>query len=96
MITITQRNKMKKAFKNGYVCGVQDILNTKKVVNKLGYPHSLSYICQVFNGHKSNLEIENALIELYSKKREELAKIRAERKRIFDTKKPEARTSGKF
>lgn len=94
MITITQRNKMKKAFKNGYVCGVQDILDTKKITNKSGNAHSLSYICQVFNGHKSDLNIENALIELYSKKREEHAKMRVERKQIFDTKKPEARTSG--
>lgn len=94
MITITQRNKMKKAFKNGYVSGVQEILNTNKITNKSGNQHSLSYICQVFNGQKSDLNIENALIELYSKKREQLAKIRAERKKIFDTKKPEARTSG--
>lgn len=96
MITITQRNKMKKAFKNGYVIGVQEILDTKKITNKTGNQHSLSYICQVFNGRKSDLNIENALIELYSKKREELAKIRAERKMIFDTKKPEARTSGRI
>lgn len=94
MITITQRNKMKKAFKKGYVFGVQEILNTKNITNKSGNAHSLSYICQVFNGRKSDLNIENALIELYSKKREELAKIRAERKYLFDTKKPEARTSG--
>ena len=96
MITITQRNKMKKAFKNSYVCGVQEILNAKNITNKAGNPHSLSYICQVFNGRKSDLNIENALIELYSRKKDELAKIRAERKRIFDTKKPEARTSGEI
>lgn len=95
MITITQRNKMKKAFKNGYVIGVQAILYANGVTNKTGNPHSLSYICQVFNGHKSDLHIENALIELYAKKREELAKTRAERKRIFEIKKPEARTSGR-
>jgi len=96
MITITQRNKMKKAFKNGYVCGVQEILEAKKITNKSGNSHSLSYICQVFNGHKSDLNIENALIEFYSKKREELVKMRVERKKIFETKKPEARTSGRI
>ena len=96
MITITQRNKMKKAFKNSYVCGVQEILDANKITNKSGNPHSLSYICQVFNGRKSDLNIENALIELYSRKKDELTKIRAERKRIFDTKKPEARTSGEI
>lgn len=96
MITITQRNKMKKAFKKGYVFGVQEILEAKKITNKSGNSHSLSYICQVFNGHKNDINIENALIELYSRKKEELAKIRAERKKIFETKKPEARTSGRI
>lgn len=96
MVTITQRNKMKKAFKQGYIRKVQEILNTKNITNKTGNPHSFGYISNVFNGHKSDTNIENALIELYIHSREELAKIRAERKQIFDTKKPEARTSGRI
>lgn len=96
MITATQRNKMKKAFKQGYMRMVQDILKSKNITNKNGGQHSFGYICNVFNGRNNDHQIEEALIELYVKSKEEHAKTRIIRKEIFDTKKPEAGTSGKI
>lgn len=96
MITVGQRKKMKKTFKQGYMRDVQNILIRKNITNKKGETHSCSYISNVFNGICSDLKIEEALIELYTTTREELVKIRVERKKIFDTKKPEAATSGRI
>ncbi len=96
MITQAQKNKMKKVFKRGYLLNIQNILREKNITNVSGKDHSFGYICNVLNGRNSDHQIEEALIELYCQTKEELAKIRIERKRIFDTKKPEARTPGKI
>lgn len=97
MITVRQRNKMKKVFKNGYSKGVQALLKEKGVVNRRGLPFGEFYINHVFNGRNSNIEIENALIELYEKKDIELKIIHNKRKEVFNKKrKPEAGTSGQI
>lgn len=93
MITITEREKMKKAFKNGYSKDVQAILNSKGIVRKNGIPHGQSYINHVFNGRNTNDAIEEALFELYQKRIHEIAKKHTLRKAILDNKKTEAGTS---
>lgn len=68
MITVAHRKKLKKAFRNGYLEGVREILNTKKIVSKKGNPFSDSYISHVFNGRNENEAIEEAIFELYQKR----------------------------
>jgi methyltransferase-like protein len=68
MITVAQRKKLKKVFKNGYSQGVKAILEEKKIVNKKGNPFSESYINHVFNGRNTNDAIEEAIFELYQKR----------------------------
>lgn len=87
MITVGQRNKMKKAFKTGYSRDVQTILKEKGIVNKKGVPFGESYINHVFNGRNSNDDIEDALFELYQKRLYEVSKKRIERKAILENKK---------
>lgn len=98
MITLTQKNKMKKLFKKvlpkGYSKEVQDKLNEKGIVTKKGKEFGISYITHVFNGRNSNLDIEETIIALYEEKKNELLEISKRRKEIFSTKKPEAGTPG--
>lgn len=83
MITVAQRKKLKKAFKNGYSQGVKEILTSKNVVGKNGNPFSDSYVSHVFNGRNENESIEEAFFEMYHKRVYEL-KIKKElRNRIL-------------
>ncbi len=94
MITTAQRNKMRKVFKKGYSKDVQVLLHEKSVFNKKGLPFGESYINHVFNGRNTNLDIEEAIFELYQKRYNEEKKIRSRRKEILSTKKPDAGNIG--
>lgn len=84
MITLAQRKKMKKVFKNKYSKSVQELLNQKGVVSKKEKPFSISYISLVFNGYNENIEIEESIIKLYQDKLAEIKKISNKRKEIFN------------
>jgi len=94
MITIAQRKKLKKAFKNGYSKEVMLLLEAKKIVSKSGSPFSESYVRHVFNGRNSNDAIEEVLFELYQKRVYEVSNKRIIRQQILENKKPEAATPG--
>lgn len=79
MITVAQRKKLKKAFKNGYSQGVKEILNDKNIVGKNGNPFSDSYINHVFNGRNTNEAIEEAIFELYQKRVYDIINKRTDR-----------------
>lgn len=83
MITIAQRTKLKKLFKNGYAKDVQAILLENCIVNKKGVQFGESYIRHVFNGINSNVDIEDAIFTLYQKRSSELSKKSIERKRLL-------------
>jgi hypothetical protein len=94
MITIAQRRKLKKAFKNGYTKDIQTLLEEKGILNKKGNPYGESYIRHVFNGINSNDKIEEEIFNLYQKRVNEVSKKTITRKAILENKKPEAGTSG--
>lgn len=98
MITVTQKNKIKKLFKKvfpkGYAKEVQTKLNANGIVTKKGTEFGISYITHVINRRNSNLDIEETIIALYEEKKNELLVISNRRKEIFSTKKPEAGTPG--
>ncbi len=83
MITAAQRNKMKKVFKTGYSKEVKKLLEEKEIWNKKGLPFSNSYVTHVFNGRNTNIDIEEAIIELYQKRLYEETRITLRRKEIF-------------
>lgn len=86
MITVAQRKKLKKVFKNGYSHGVMEILKEKNIVGKKGNPFSDSYINHVFNGRNTNNDIEEAIFELYQKRVYEVSKMRILRNEILKQK----------
>jgi hypothetical protein len=94
MITVAQRKKLKKVFKNGYVKDVQTLLNDSKILNKKGEPFGDAYVRHVFNGINSNDQIEDQIFKLYQKRVNEQSKKTIVRKEILENKKPEAGTSG--
>lgn len=90
MITKTQKNALKKFIKGNYSEEVSEILESLDMTNKQGVAYSKTYIIMVFNGHRNNEEIEDAIYQLAAQKK--LKQIN--RKAILNTKKPEAATSG--
>lgn len=83
MITLTQKNKMKKVFKKGYSKEVQERLDAKGIFTKKGVSYGIAYITHVFNGRNSNIEIEETIIALYKEKIDEAKSISNRRKEIF-------------
>lgn len=83
MITPRQKNKMKKAFKNGYSEDVQALLNERGIVSKKGSAFSISYITHVFNGRNSNDFIENAIFDIYQKRIYNESKMKQNREKIL-------------
>jgi len=94
MITVAQRNKIKKVLGNRYSKRVQVLLNEKGIFNKKDETYSIAYISHVFNGRNSDDRIEKVIFELYQKVRDEQSEMRIEKKQILENKKPEAVTSG--
>ncbi|MFB9109348.1 hypothetical protein [Flavobacterium gyeonganense] len=74
---------MKKVFKTGYSKEVKKLLEEKEIWNKKGLPFSNSYVTHVFNGRNTNIDIEEAIIELYQKRLYEETRITLRRKEIF-------------
>lgn len=75
MILKTQRTKLKRLLKLNYCKEVKDILLKKGLFSEKGKPFSSSYITHVFNGKNENIEIEMAIIELYTKRKEVQSKM---------------------
>jgi hypothetical protein len=74
MINKTIRKKFSKTLKGGYVTDVLVILKKKGIVSRLEIPYTKQYISQVFNGKKSNSDIENAIIFVYENRKEQQKK----------------------
>ena len=83
MIKTAERKKMKKVFKKGYSKQVQEKLNVKGVFTQKGNSYGFSFINHVFNGRNENIEIEAAIIQLYTEIVETAKKIKEEKKSIF-------------
>ncbi len=69
MITLQQRIVLKKILRGNYALEVQDVLEKKGVLNKNNNPHSTKMISHVLNGRYGNRDIENAIFEVYEKRK---------------------------
>ena len=74
MITTKQRNELKTYLKRGYVPLVLKELEKQNVLNTKGIPHSESIIRNVLAGRQSNVDIEDALLAVYTKKKQAFEK----------------------
>ncbi len=78
MITKTDRRKLKRVLKNSYISEVLAELSENKVFNKKGNPFSVGYISNVFNGIKEDFRIQEAILEVYKKR-----KLKQSKKNVF-------------
>jgi len=69
MILKTQRTKLKRLLKFNYCNEVKQLLSQNKKYNEKGNEFSSSYITHVFNGKNENIDIELAIIEVYTKRK---------------------------
>ena len=83
MILKTERKKLKRLLKNRYIDDILAILEHKSVTNAAGEPFSRAFISQVFNGNEAQKDIEEAIFELYERRKLEVSKMKAKRKEIL-------------
>ncbi len=71
MIKKTRRKELSKFLKGSFINDVLENLEKKGIKNKKGVPFSKMYISHVFNGKNENLDIELAICEVYSVRKEQ-------------------------
>lgn len=83
MISKTERNTLSKFLKSRFSQSVLDLLEERGVTNKNGEPMTKGFISHVYNGRNEHLEVEQALWDVYSKRKAEHSKMKAERKELM-------------
>ncbi|MDA0175884.1 hypothetical protein OOZ35_14120 [Mesoflavibacter profundi] len=83
MITKTVRRKLKRHLKNRYTTDVLKLLSDKQMFNKNGQPYSRGFISHVFNGLNENEDVENAIIEVYEKRKLKVSKKKLKINKVF-------------
>lgn len=69
MITAAQRIKLKKYLKGDYIQDVLEKLAEKNIMSKSGNPYSDKMISHVFNGRYTNSLIEEAIVKVYTERK---------------------------
>ncbi len=83
MITEIERKELRKLFQGFYADDVLNILKEKKQTNRNSKPYSLQYIRMVFQGVRKSIDIETAIWELASARKEELKKKESQIRQII-------------
>jgi len=72
MITALEQKKLRALFRGHYTEDVLKILNQTHVLNRNGAPHNAQYVRMVFQGVRNNTDIEVAIYQLATKRKQEL------------------------
>ena len=83
MIKKTLRRKLSKYLKGSFLEDIVTVLNENEVVSKLGKPYTKQYISHVFNGRYENINIENAILLTYKKRKEQSILIEKAREELL-------------
>lgn len=84
MITELERTQLKELFQGHYADDVLKILSQKMVLNRNGEPHNAKYIRMVFQGIRKNSDIEAAIWQLASEKKQYLEQQKIRKQNILD------------
>ena len=84
MLTKTEKQKLRKNLPHGYAKKVVDILNTKELFNTNGDSYSEASVRRVL-ADRENLDIEEALLELYEKVKVRKKTIKEKAKKALET-----------
>ncbi|AXT19303.1 hypothetical protein D7030_13215 [Flavobacteriaceae bacterium AU392] len=82
MITPLEKKKLKNFLKSNYAQDVLKVLKKRNVTNRKGNPYSESMIRNVLSGQE-NQDIEDAIFEVYSNRKEQYQKKQEEKKRTL-------------
>jgi len=83
MITEIERKELRQLFQGFYAEDVLEILQEKKIVNRNGKPHNIQYIRMVFQGVRKNQDIEDAIWQLASERKNEIELQQMRKQQIF-------------
>lgn len=71
MISRDQKKKLKIFLKNDYIKDVLSLLKKRGITRNDGEHYSETTIRSILNGHRENIDIENALIQVYIARKEQ-------------------------
>ena len=83
MITEIERKELRQLFQGYYADDVLEILKENKVTNRNGRSHSIPYIRMVFQGVRNNADIEAAIWQLASERKQEIEEQKLRKERIL-------------
>ena len=86
MITELEQKKLKILFQGHYTEDVLKILNSQQILNRNGQPHNPQYIRMVFQGIRKNADIESAIWQLATKRKQELEWQELQKRKLFNNK----------
>lgn len=86
MITELEKKELKNIFQGHYTDDVLKILNEKSILNRNGEPHNAQYIRMVFQGVRQNLDIETAIWQVATNKKQKLELQKLQKQSFFDEK----------
>ena len=83
MITEIERKELRQLFQGYYADDVLAILKEKKITNRNGKSHNLQYIRMVFQGVRNNPDIEAAIWQLASERKQEIEQQKLHKQQIL-------------
>ena len=83
MITEIEREELRELFQGYYANDILKILEKKKITNRKGKSHSIQYIRMVFQGVRNNSDIEAAVWQLASQRKQEIEQQKFQKQQIF-------------
>lgn len=86
MITELEQKKLKALFQSHYTEEVLKILSERKICNRNGEPHNAKYIRMVFQGVRQNSNIESAIWQVATNKKQKLELQKSLKQKIFNSK----------
>ena len=86
MITELEQKKLKALFRSHYTEEVLKILSERKIYNRNGKPHNAKYIRMVFQGVRQNPNIESAIWQVATNKKQKLELQKSLKQNIFNSK----------
>ena len=83
MITQAQKETLKEFLKSDYVNDVLDILSKNNVKTRDNNDYSPASVRAVFNGRIANVEIEDALLEVYTRRKLQFEKREKQKSKLL-------------
>lgn len=85
MFTKEQTKVMKPVLGRRYTADVLAVLSTKGVTSRKNAPYNANTIRTIFNGEEGNLDIEEAILEVYETRKAKIDAIEVKKESLLNT-----------